>query len=366
MTSKPAPRPQILKIHPYVAGESKGGAKRTIKLASNENPLGPSPKVKAAIAPELDRLERYPDGGALALRQAIGETYGITPKNIMCGNGSEQLIACIAQIFAGPGDEVIQTEFAFISYRISTLAAGADLIAVKEKDYTTDVDAILAAVTDKTKIVFLANPNNPTGTWIPDSEMRRLRKELPAHILLAIDAAYADYVEEEAYEPGKVLVDEAIASGAENVCMIRTFSKIYGLAALRIGWCYGPPLVIDAINRVRGAFNLSTVAQVAGIAALKDQDWVEKVKRLNNDELPRVASALKKMGLEVLPSVGNFLLAKFPGGSGQAAEVFSNLKTRGIILRPVVGYGLPRFLRISIGTREENDLMLEALKEELK
>ncbi|MCH8082476.1 MAG: histidinol-phosphate transaminase [Proteobacteria bacterium] len=366
MTQKPAPNPKVLHIHPYVPGEAGDGGGRIIKLASNESALGPSPKVREAIEVELGCLARYPDGSSTLLRQKIGEVYGLDHKHIVCGNGSEQLIAYLAQIYAGPGDQVIQSEFGFIAYKIATLAAGADLVAARERDYTTDVDAILAAVTEKTKIVFLANPNNPTGTWIPASEMGRLRDKLPAHILLVLDAAYADYAGEKEYQAGTELVDAAIATGAENVCMLRTFSKIYGLAALRIGWCYGPESVIDALNRVRGAFNLSTLAQAAAIAALDDQDYMEKVRRLNNEQLPRVASGLKKLGLGVLPSAGNFVLAKFPGGVHQARRVFTDLKKHGIILRPVEGYRLAEFLRITIGTAEENGLLLKALGKHFK
>jgi len=366
MTSKPAPNPKVLHIHPYVPGESGDGQGRIIKLASNESPLGPSPKVKQAIEAELGCLERYPDGSSTRLRHKIADTYGLDAGRIVCGNGSEQLIGYLAQIYAGPGVEVIQSEYGFIAYKIAALAAGADIVAAKTVDYRADVDEILKAVSEKTRLVFLDNINNPTGTWLPKGEIRRLRAELPAHILLVLDAAYADYIKDKDYEAGAALVNEAIASGAENVCMLRTFSKIYGLAALRLGWCYGPEGVIDALNRVRGAFNLSTLAQAAGIAALEDRAWVEKVRRLNNDELPRVAARLRKLGLEVLPSAGNFVLAKFPGGVQQTREAFTDLKKNGIILRPVEGYGLGEFLRITIGTIEENDLMLEALEKNLK
>lgn len=365
MSKRPAPKSKILDIHPYVPGESKGGTEKVIKLASNESSLGPSPKVKEAIKARLDTLGRYPDGSSIELRKQIGETYGVDFHNVVCGNGSEQLISYLTQIYAGPGEEVIQSEFGFIAYKIATLAAGADIVMAPEKNYTTDVDAILAAVTDKTRLVFLANPNNPTGTWIPAGEVKHLRDNLPDHILLVLDAAYAEYVEEDDFEPGKALVDEAIASGKDNVAMLRTFSKIYGLAALRIGWCYGPDSVIDALNRIRGAFNLSTLAQTAGIAALRDQEYIDGIRELNNSELPRVSKALTGMGLEVLPSIGNFVLVKFPGGHKQAFDIFSKLKKRGIILRPVGGYGLHEFLRITIGCAHENKPMLEAMAEEL-
>ncbi len=322
MTKKPQPRSKILDIQPYVAGESKGGADKIIKLASNESSLGPSPNVAEAIRGLLGNLERYPDGGSLELRKKIGEVHGVDYHNIVCGNGSEQLISYLAQIYAGPGDEILQSEFGFIAYKIATLAAGANIVVAPERNYTTDIDAILAAVTDKTRLVFLANPNNPTGTWLPEGTVKELRQKLPSHILLVIDAAYAEYVEEKDFEAGVTLVQKAINSGQDNVCMLRTFSKIYGLAALRVGWCFGPPGVVDALNRVRGAFNLSILSQGAALAALEDQDHVKKVRQLNNVELPRVASGLAALNLEVLPGVGNFLLVKFPGGKQQAMDVF--------------------------------------------
>ncbi len=361
---KPTPRPGVMDIHPYVPGESGDGNSPVIKLASNESPLGPSPRVREALMAALDDIGLYPDGSATALRQELGRVYGLDPDLLVAGNGSEQLIAYLAQIYAGPGDEIIQSEFGFIAYRIATLAAGADLVVAPEKNYTSDVDAILAAVTQKTKTVFLANPNNPTGTYITGAEVKRLRARLPSHILLVLDAAYSEYVEKADYDPGDALVDTAIASGAENVAVLRTFSKIYGLAAKRIGWCYAPPSVVDALHRVRGAFNVGTLAQVAGVAALRDQDHVAKVRALNNAELPRVSAALEAMGLPVLPSVGNFVLAKFPDGKAQ--DAFLNLKKCGIILRPVAGYGLAEFLRITLGAKKHNDAMLEALENYLK
>ncbi len=248
----PMPQPGILDINPYVPGESHvAGGVKPIKLSSNETPLGPSPKAIAAFKAEADQLERYPDGGATALRKAIAEQYGLNPDRIVCGSGSDELINLLAHAYLGPGDEAVYTEHGFLMYKIATLSCGATPVPVPEKDYRADVDAILARVSDKTKIVFLANPNNPTGTYIPHDEVRRLHKGLPAHTLLVLDAAYCEYVRRNDYEAGLELV-----ATTENTVMTRTFSKIYGLAALRLGWAYCPAGVADVLNRVRGPFNV--------------------------------------------------------------------------------------------------------------
>lgn len=360
---KPKARASVLEILAYKpGGASIEGKSEVIKLASNESPLGPSPKAIKAVSAALDHLELYPDGGAEALKVAIGEAHGLDPKLIICGNGSEQLLGLLAQAYAGRGDEVIQSEFGFLVYRIATLAAGADLVVARETNFTTDIDAILGAVSERTRIVFLANPNNPTGTMIDAEKLRRLRREMPAHVLLVIDAAYADYVEDPAYSDGIDLVNESMAMGSDNVIALRTFSKIYGLAALRIGWCYGPPGVIDALNRVRGAFNVSTLAQVAGIAAVGDQEHVARARRHNSEWLPRLTAGLKSLGLEVLPSAGNFVLARFPGGADESVAADRFLRDNGIIVRPVAGYGLPEALRITIGSDEQNSALLEVLQ----
>lgn len=360
---KPEARPSVLEILAYKpGGASIEGKSEVIKLASNESPLGPSPKAIKAVSAALDHLELYPDGGAEALRGAIGEAHGLDPKLIICGNGSEQLLSLLAQVYAGPGDQVIQSEFGFLIYRIATLAAGADLVVARETNFTTDVVAILGAVSQRTRIVFLANPNNPTGTLIDAEELRQLRRQLPERVLLVIDAAYAEYVEDPAYSDGIDLVNESMATGSDNVVALRTFSKIYGLAALRLGWCYGPPGVIDALNRVRGAFNVSTLAQVAGIAAVGDRHHLASARRHNSEWLPRLTAGLRALGLEVLPSAGNFVLARFPGGADESVAADRFLRDNGIIVRPVAGYGLPEALRITIGSDEQNSALLEVMQ----
>lgn len=363
MKDRPEPRESVLKIFAYKPGEASiEGKSEVIKLASNESPLGPSPKVIEAVSNTLGHLELYPDGAAGGLKAAIGKTHGLDPDLIICGNGSEQLLHLLAQAYAAEDDEIIYSEFGFLIYRIATLAVGAEPVIAREKDFATDVDAILAAANARTRLVFLANPNNPTGTLISEDELRRLRRDLPDRVLLVIDAAYAEYVEDPDYSGGLALVDEGIETGADNVVALRTFSKIYGMAALRLGWCYGPAAVIDALNRLRGAFNVSTLAQVAGIAALGDQDHVARARRHNSEWLPKLSKELSDLGLEVLPSAGNFVLARFPGGPEESVAADLFLRENGIIVRPVAGYGLPEALRITIGSDEQNMALLEVLQ----
>jgi histidinol-phosphate aminotransferase len=354
--SAPQPRPGILDISPYVPGESEvpGGVK-PIKLSSNESPLGPSPKAIAAYKAEADRLERYPDGSATALRSAIAKRYGLDAARIVCGCGSDELIGLVAHHYAGPGDEVLFSEHGFLMFRISTLASGATPVAAPERGHRTDVDAMLARVSPRTRVVFLANPNNPTGTYIPHNEVRRLHKGLPGNVLLVLDAAYGEYVRRNDYEAGLELV-----ATTSNTVMLRTFSKIYGLAALRLGWAYCPAAVADVLNRVRGPFNVTAPAIAAGVAALEDTAHVERAVMHNEQWLPWVTAELGKLGLEVTPSIGNFVLLHFPAGrSAAAADAF--LKGRGIILRPVAAYGLPNALRMTLGTEEENRAAVAAL-----
>ncbi|MDN2568409.1 aminotransferase class I/II-fold pyridoxal phosphate-dependent enzyme, partial [Aquibium sp. A9E412] len=261
--ARPEPKPGVMDIAAYVPGrDTAAGVAKVYKLSSNETPLGPSPKAVEAVRRSLDHLEAYPDGSATALRQAIGAAHGLNPANILCSNGSDELLGLLAQTYLKPGDEAIFTEHAFLVYRIQTLAAGAHPVVVPETDERADIDAMLAAVTPRTRIVFLANPNNPTGTYVPFGEVRRLQAALPPHVLLVLDAAYAEYVRRNDYESGIELV-----SSSRNVAMTRTFSKIHGLAGLRIGWMYAPTHVIDAVNRVRGPFNVNALAIAAGAAA---------------------------------------------------------------------------------------------------
>src|SRR3954454_21138366 len=287
-SARPVPRPGVLDISAYVPGKSEApGVAKVYKLSSNETPLGPSPKAAAAYRALADHLEAYPDGASSRLRQAISQRYGLDPARIVCGSGSDEILSLLASAYVGSGDEGIFTAHGFLVYRINILGAGGTPVVAEEKNFTADVDAILAKVTPKTRIVFLANPNNPTGTYIPFDEVKRLHAGLPSNVLLVLDAAYADYVRKNDYEAGIELV-----ATTENTVMCRTFSKIHGLAALRLGWLYGPPRNGDALNRIRGPFNVNAPAIAAGVAALADTAHVERARAHNerwlkwlNDEI---------------------------------------------------------------------------------
>lgn len=361
--SRPTPRAGILDIAPYVPGKSKasGGAK-VYKLSSNESPIGASEAAKAALAEVAGKLELYPDGSSSALREAIGEVIGINPDRIICGAGSDEILSLIANTYLAPGDEAIYSEFGFLVYPIAIRAAGATPVVAPEKNMTADVDGILALVNAKTKIVFLANPNNPTGTYLPFDEVRRLHAGLPGHVVLVLDAAYAEYVRRNDYESGLELV-----ATSDNVIMTRTFSKIYGLANLRLGWCFGPAEMIDAMNRIRGPFNVSGPAMAAGIAAIRDRAFVEKAIAHNEEWLPWVTSQLEALGLKVTPSVGNFVLVHFPDTDGKRAkDADAYLSEHGFILRAVANYGIPGALRLTIGTEEANRAVIAAIGDFLR
>tara|TARA_R110000868_G_scaffold36453_9_gene129411 strand:- start:3139 stop:4377 length:1239 start_codon:yes stop_codon:yes gene_type:complete len=359
----PVPRASVMKIAPYVPGKSQASgvdpkSGKVFKLSSNENPLGPSPLALVALQ-DAPRLEDYPDGSSTKLRQAIANAHGLNPARIVCGSGSDEILSLLAYAFLGPGDEAIYSEHGFLVYKIAILAAGAEPIVVPERDYTAEVDGIIAAVTAKTKVVFLANPNNPTGTYIPFDEVKRLHAALRPDILLVLDAAYAEYVRRNDYESGLELV-----ANSANVVMTRTFSKIFGLANLRLGWCFGPEGVIDAINRIRGPFNVNGAALAAGEAAIADSDHIARSVQHNEDWLDRMTRGCEALGLNVTPSVGNFILVHFPQAAEHSAELADNfLQTRGCVVRRVSAYGLPNALRITIGTKEANLAVLAAFKE---
>jgi histidinol-phosphate aminotransferase len=360
LLQRPQPRPGVLAIDPYVPGKSSApGVAKVFKLSSNETPLGPSPHAIAAYREMADRLQDYPDGASTALRQAIGRAFGLDPDRIVCGAGSDDLLNLIADAYLRDGDEAIHTTHGFLVYPIATLGSGATPVAAPETNYTADVDAILSLVSERTRIVFLANPNNPTGTYVPFDEIQRLHRGLPSHVLLVLDAAYAEYVRRNDYESGIELV-----ATSENVVMCRTFSKIHGLAALRLGWLYGPAHVVDAVNRIRGPFNVNGPAMAAGIAAIRDTAHVETSRRHNERWLAWLLEEIPKLGLEVTPSVANFVLIHFPDRAGlSAADADAFLTRRGLILRRVTTYKLPNALRMSVGTEEANRLALAALAE---
>lgn len=352
----PQPRPGILDLSPYVGGEGRMAAGVTpVRLASNENPRGCSPLARAAYLAAADDLNRYPDGNATALRAAIAQKYSLPADQIVCGAGSDQLISMIMRGYAGPSDEVVHSRHGFLMYSVAAKAVGAKPVAVNEKQLTTDIDGIIAAVTDKTKIIMLANPNNPTGSLLPESEIARLIAKVPPHVVIVLDAAYAEYVEDGSYNAG----EKFVASHA-NVVMLRTFSKVHGLAALRLGWGYFPPAMADAMNRLRGPFNVSVPAQAAGIAALSDDDFVEATVEKNTRERARLAQALDQLGLGVNPSAGNFLLVDF---GSRAEAIRLALKERGIFVRQMGAYELPQHLRITVGLKVDNDQLIEALQD---
>jgi histidinol-phosphate aminotransferase len=358
--NRPQPRPGVLDIAPYIPGKSTApGVAKVFKLSSNETPLGPSENAIAAYRAAGEHLEDYPDGSASALREAIGAAFGLDPTRIVCGAGSDDLLNLLARAYLADGDEAIHTTHGFLVYPIATLGTGARPVVAPEKDLTADVDAILARVSAKTRIVFLANPNNPTGTYLPFDEVKRLHRSLQGNVLLVLDAAYAEYVRRNDYESGIELV-----ATSDNVVMTRTFSKIYGLAAVRLGWLYGPAHVVDAVNRVRGPFNVNGPAIAAGVAAMRDSAHVEHAREHNTRWLAWLTEEIGKLGLKVTPSVANFVLIHFPESKGRTAkDADAFLTKRGLILRQVSAYKLPHALRMTVGTEEANRLVVRALGE---
>jgi histidinol-phosphate aminotransferase len=350
--------PGILDITPYVGGRANAhGVHEPVKLSSNESALGPSPAAIAAFREAAGGLEFYPEGGATELRDTIAQTYGLDAARIVCGNGSDELLTLLASAYVKPGDEIVFSAHGFILYRIIALSHDAAPVAVPEKNLHTDVDAMLAAITAKTRIVYLANPNNPTGSYLPHDEVRRLHAGLRSDILLVLDAAYAEYVRRNDYEAGIELV-----ANFPNVVMTRTFSKVHGLAGLRVGWAYCPASVADVLNRVRGPFNVSTPGQRAAAAALKDRTHVETSVAHNDKWLSFLIQNIRAVGLRVDDSVGNFALVHFRD-ENHAAEADQFLTARGLILRGVAAYGLPHCLRVTVGSEDANRKVVAALGE---
>ncbi len=360
MTNAPTPKPWITGIHAYVPGPARGrDGRELIKLSANENPLGTSPAALAAFA-EAHLPSRYPDPDARALREGLGALHGIDPARIVCGTGSDELLNLAAQGFAGPGDEVLFSRYSFVVYDIAARRCGAVPVEAADKDYGTDVDALLAAVSERTRVVFLANPNNPTGTYLPRSELERLHAGLPAEVLLVVDQAYAEYI-----EPGEDDGGLALAARHANVLVTRTFSKIYGLAGERIGWATGAPGLIDVLNRIRGPFNVTNHGQAAALAALGDQGFVDASRAHNAEELARFEAriaALGNHGLRCVPSKANFSLVLFEGAL-TAADALAGLNARGYAVRHLPGQGLGHALRITVGKRADMDAIADALAE---
>ena len=354
------PRPGILEIEPYVGGKAEvEGMANAVKLSANEAALGPSPKAIEALRATAARAHRYPDGEARALREAIGRRFDLDPARIVCGCGSDELLQLLMRAYVGPGEEVLHSAHGFLMYRLTALALGAIPVATPERDLRTDVNAVLARVTSRTRAVFIANPNNPTGSYLSHAELARLHAGLPDDVLLVIDAAYAEYIDRDDCTTGQELV-----ASAQNVVMTRTFSKLFGLAALRLGWLYAPPAVVAVMHRVRGPFNVSATAQIAGIAALEDRAHQAAEYANNQRWRPWLADQLAALGLKVHPSAANFVLVAFAeSGAASAPAASAWLESQGILARPMAAYGLPHCLRITVGREGDNQIVVERLRE---
>jgi len=359
MARKPKPHGWLLDLAPYVGGESKiEGVARVIKLASNECAFGISPKAKQALTDHAGDYYRYPDGDCTELRARLAAKHGIDARKIVCGCGSDELIAMLIRCYAGAGDEVLVSAHGFAMFPIYTRGVGATVVAAPERNITVDVDAMLARVTPKTRVVCVANPNNPTGTYIPVSEVKRLHENLPKDVLLLLDSAYAEYIDAPDWTDGHEFVE-----ANENVVMLRTFSKIYGLGGMRVGWMYGPEQVVDVMYRLKSPFNVSTAGQVAALAALDDDAFVELNQAHNRRWRRWTTETVRQLGLAVPDSACNFVLVRFPeDGKHDAATADAYLKSQGIIVRRMAGYGLPDALRITIGTEEEMHAVVDALR----
>ncbi|HID01573.1 MAG TPA: histidinol-phosphate transaminase [Piscirickettsiaceae bacterium] len=352
---------QVRTLTPYQPGkpidelQRELGLARISKLASNENPLGCSPKVVAAIEQALPNLARYPDGNAYYFKQKLAAHLGVQPGQILPGNGSNEVLELVVRTFAGPGDEVIYDQYAFAVYPLSTRAAGATGVAVPAKDYAHDLSAMADAITARTKVIFLANPNNPTGTLFDTATFEQFMQRVPEQVIVVLDEAYYEYVQVADYPDGLDYL-----SRYPNLLVSRTFSKVYGLAGVRLGYLVGDAEIIDYLNRVREPFNVNTLAQVAGMAALDDKDFVAESVELNRDNMAWFTAALSTLKLAYIPSSGNFVTVHT---GADTARINQSLLQQGVIVRPLTGYGMAEWLRISIGTRDELEHCVDALQE---
>lgn len=353
------PRPGLDRIQPYQPGQRPiGGGGPGVKLSANESALGPSPKAMAAYADAAGVIERYPDANAVGIRQALADRYGLKVENILMGIGSDELLSALVRTYAGAGDEVLYPTATFPMYRIYALSTGANIVQAPDAGYRADVDALLAAVTERTKVVIVANPNNPTGTYLSADEMTRLRDGLRDDILLIIDAAYAEYVTKPDYDPGIALVN-----ATDNTVMTRTFSKVHGMASLRIGWCYAHADIVSLVGRIRSPFNVSSAGQAAGIAALADKAHEEAVIAHTAKWHGIATQRLSALGLEITGTEGNFICIGFPDEDGKRAkDADAHLRKSDIITRAMAGFGLPKHLRVTIGTDEEMEICLDAIE----
>jgi histidinol-phosphate aminotransferase len=355
---RPTPKPGILGITPYKPGKSQAeGVANPVKLSSNENILGCSPAAKAAFSAAAEQLNLYPDGRANALRAAIAERYGLEPERLVFGCGTDEIFHLINQVFLEPGDNIVQGEYGFGAYAIGARACQAEVRLAPEPNLRIDVDEMLKQVDGRTRIVFIANPANPTGTWITSEEVRRLHAGLPSSVLLVLDGAYAEFCTDPRFDDGLDL-----ARGAANVIVTHTFSKIHGLAALRVGWAYTSEAVADAIDRIRLPFNTSIASHAAAMAALADEDFQARSLALVERWRPWLTQQLGGLGLEVTPSAANFLLVRFPTEAGRtAADAEAFLARNGYLTRGVAAYGLPHHLRINLGLEAHNRAVVDLL-----
>ena len=353
---RPVPQPGIARIAPYVPGRSDTptGVK-LVKLSANESPLGPSPKAVEAYRAMAERMHIYPEGSSRELRTALAEVHSLNADQIVCGFGSDDILHLLAQVYLGEGDEAVMSQYGFNVYPIITRGASAEIVMAPETDYRADADKLLAAVTEKTKVVFLANPNNPTGTYLAKTEVERLHRGLRPDILFVLDSAYAEYVTATDYSVGIDLVDRA-----QNVVMVRTFSKM-GIAGERVGWMYGPDHVVDAVNRIRGPFNVSLSGQAAAAAAARDVEFTTKLREHNAMWRAWITAALSGNAIRVPASQGNFVLALFEDVA-TAKAAFAALRDKGLLVREMHGYGIPEGLRISIGLEADMRAVVEVLK----
>lgn len=354
----PVAHEQVLSLKPYVGGTSKiDGVAKVVKLSSNEGAFGMNPAVVRACRDKADLLFRYPDGASVELRNAIAKKHQLDCQKIVCGNGSDELIGLLCHAYLKENDEIIVTQFAFLMYGLYATTCGAKVVRVPEKNFKVDVQAVLKAITDKTRIVFIANPGNPTGTYLNRDELDQLCRGIPKNVLLVLDSAYAEFVTADDYNAGEEFVDKY-----DNVVMLRTFSKIYALGGVRLGWSYSSVEIADVLNRIRGPFNVNAMAQIAGVAALEDEIFVEKCRTHNQKWREKLAETLPKIGIDFIPTQANFILMLFPKEEGKTAEdANKTLLKNGIIVRAMNAYGLPDCLRVTIGTDEDMIAVLAVL-----
>ncbi|MEE9253383.1 MAG: histidinol-phosphate transaminase [Pseudomonadales bacterium] len=356
--------PGILELSPYQPGkpveelERELGIENSIKLASNENPRGPGGLVREAIARASEHLSRYPDGSGYALKQRLAPHLGVRPENITLGNGSNDVLELVARVFLGPGTSAVVSQFAFVVYRLAVTAVGAELLEVPAKDWGHDLDAMRAALREDTRVVFIANPNNPTGTWVTREALLGFLDALPSHVVLVLDEAYFEYVEREDYPDGIALLERH-----PNLVVTRTFSKIHGLASLRVGYSISSAQIADLMNRVRQPFNVSSLGQAAAVAALDDTDYVKTSRELNRRGLREIEAGLARLGLEYIDSLGNFVTFRCPG---EGAGLYELLLREGVIVRAIANYSMPHHLRVTVGTPQENERFLLALEAALE